>query len=272
MQATELCDSAMYHGIMEEYLRQNGLEENIGSLIKTVCIDALKEQADFSEGTRSLCYHGIGHGLMYITTSNLGRSLDYCDMLYDRDRQSCYGGAFMEHTASKQVGPAANTRNLKDYTYCEALKEHQKMDCYGRQGADNFSFTGGDVKPAMELCLELEEQYQKVCFGGVGTNNPAPSKTHTQSSIDCHEALEVSTDSYRECIDGGLSFVIQLDRGKSEGAYNFCEAALEGYQQYCYVRMGKQLQSWLGKNERLDSKCGIIEDTTFRDFCSNGEF
>ncbi len=267
MQATELCDSAMYHGIMEEYLRQNGLEENIESLIKTVCTDALAERPDFSEGTRSLCYHGIGHGLMYITTSNLGRSLDYCDVLQDGERQSCYGGAFMEHTASKQVGPTRNNKDLRDFSYCESLKEHQKIDCYVRQGSNNFSFTGGEVKPAMELCLELEAQYQKVCFEGVGINNPTPSKSHTQASIDCHEALEVSPASYQSCIKGSLGFVIQLDRGESQGAYDFCKATLGEYQNYCYTQMGQNLKNWLSQGETLETKCSVIEDKKFQEFC-----
>jgi hypothetical protein len=268
-QASELCDSAMYHGIMEEYLRQNGLEEDIGSLIQNVCTEALKERPDFSLGTKSLCYHGIGHGLMYITTSDLGSSLDYCDVLQDGDRQSCYGGVFMEHTASKQVGPASNEKDLSDYSYCEALKEHQKIDCYGRQGANNFSFTGGDVKPAMELCLELPLQYQKTCFEGVGTNNPAPSKTHTQSSIDCHEALDVSSESYEGCITGGLSFVVQLDRGEANGANDFCRATLPEYQEYCYIRMGQQLENWLSEDEQRETKCEIVEESRFRNLCIN---
>src|SRR5881394_394829 len=43
------------------------------------------------------CVHGMGHGLTMLYGHDLPRALTDCDMLSDGwDRESCYGGAFME--------------------------------------------------------------------------------------------------------------------------------------------------------------------------------
>jgi hypothetical protein len=267
LNSSELCDSGMYHGVMEEYLRANGLEGNIEGLIATVCADALKDNPDASGGTKSLCYHGLGHGLMYITGSDLQKSLDYCDALQEEDVDNCYSGAFMENTTSKQIGPASNNKDLKDYTYCENLKEHQKTHCYSRQGSNNFSFTNGLVKPAMEMCLELDPQYQPICFRGVGVNNPAPSKTHTQASLDCQSALEVSKEAYVGCIEGSMGFVVQLDRGEPQGAVDFCNVVYEEFKPICYHAMHGSISYWLQPGVKIEDKCALIENQTYRMMC-----
>src|SRR5260370_311377 len=43
------------------------------------------------------CVHGMGHGLTMLYSHDLPRALTDCDLLGDGwDRESCYGGAFME--------------------------------------------------------------------------------------------------------------------------------------------------------------------------------
>src|SRR5213596_894613 len=43
------------------------------------------------------CVHGMGHGLTMLYSHDLPRALTDCDLLSDGwDRESCYGGAFME--------------------------------------------------------------------------------------------------------------------------------------------------------------------------------
>ena len=178
LNSSELCDSGMYHGVMEEFLRREGLSADVGQLIKNVCTTSLSSHPQLSEGSLALCYHGLGHGLMYITSSDLQASLDYCDMLDAEHAGICYGGVFMEHSASKAIGPLSNSRDLTDSSYCEALSEKHKDTCYFRQGLDNFSATNGSVREGMRLCLSLDPSWQQRCFEGVGSNNPSPGKSH----------------------------------------------------------------------------------------------
>ncbi len=70
---------------------------------------------------RFQCVHGIGHGLTMFYAHNSAAGVGGCDLLREHwDRESCYGGAFMENivnatashhhpAASLHVGPAAAT-------------------------------------------------------------------------------------------------------------------------------------------------------------------
>jgi hypothetical protein len=266
LNSSELCDSGMYHGVTEAFLRKEGLTDQIESIVKNTCEEALSRHPDLSSGTKSLCYHGLGHGLMYVTASDLRKSLDYCDLLQGSNNDDCYGGVFMEYAASKAVGPLSNDIDMQDVTYCDALTDHQKDACYGRQGVNYLSFAKGDVATAMNLCLRLPPQYQSGCFEGVGTNNPSPSKSDVQAGTDCLHALDVSGDAYRGCIVGSLNFIVQLDRGALTGTVDFCETAPEKYKPLCYSHAGAGASYWLKTGETLAEKCAIVPEA-YRALC-----
>jgi hypothetical protein len=258
----------MYHGVTEAFLRKEGLSDQIDSIVKNTCEQALSKHPDLSEGTKSLCYHGLGHGLMYITSSNLRRSLDYCDLLQGTNSENCYGGVFMEYAASKAVGPLANNIDLEDPTYCDVLTDHQKDACYSRQGVNYLSFTKGDVAAAMQLCLRFPDKYKPGCFEGVGTNNPSPSKSDTQAGTDCLNALSVSEEAYKGCVVGSLSFIIQLDRGALTGAADFCATVPEKYKSLCYSHAGMGATIWLNSGETIADTCAVMPEA-YRAICAN---
>ena len=243
MNSSELCDSGMYHGVAEGYLRKEGMNGNIGELIKDVCPAALEENPALSEGTKSLCYHGLGHGLMYVTKLSLQTSLDYCDLLGKGANGSCYSGVFMENKLTRNSGVLSTVKSLDDFEDCLVLKEHQKGACYVTQGMNYLSLANGDVGVAMRSCGNIQEQERYNCFIGVGSNTPTPGRSHADSAIACRGALEVSEVAYQACIDGGLGFVAQIERGNPEGAFDFCEATTEKEKGFCFFQMGEKLSS-----------------------------
>lgn len=269
MQASELCDSGMYHGIMEEYLRENGFGGNVEELIRDVCIDSLAEHPSLSEGSQGLCYHGLGHGLMYVTSSNLKETLDYCDTL-DLGARGCYTGAFMEYRTSKELGPLENALPLDDFSHCEELSDLQKPVCFFAQGLNYLSLAGGEVKPAMEYCANVPEEYKVNCYVGVGANTPNPGRSHSESGRACTEAREVSFEAYTGCIKGGLMFVMQLERGNIQEAKSFCDASSDDVKLPCYEELGVEARPWLTKNETIEEKCEVISDTLFKATCVSG--
>jgi hypothetical protein len=272
MESAELCDSGMYHGVMEEYLRQEGLQGNMEDLIKNTCVASLQGNPELSEGTISLCYHGLGHGLMYITTADLKKSLDYCDLLEGQDAYACYGGAFMEYSANKAVGPLSDKEkpDLNDFNYCSELSEKQKSSCLSRQGTNNLVVTKGDVGEAMRLCLRIDEPDRQGCFQAVGANTPTPSRAHADSAIVCKQAIGVASTSYQQCIKGALGFVAQLGHGDPQGLYEFCNASQEQEQPYCYEQAGSNLAFWLKAGEVRESKCEFFPEGTPRENCIHG--
>jgi hypothetical protein len=270
MEALPLCDSGMYHGVMEEYLRENGMSDNVGELIKSICVDSLAKNPDFSEGTKALCYHGLGHGLMYVTASDLGKSLDFCDLLTDKAVGECYTGVFMEYKTSKAIGALDNDRALDDFSQCLPLTDHQKSSCFNTQGLNYLSLAFGDVKKAAEYCGKVPPEYLYNCYVGVGSNTPSPSRSHTESALACKPAREVSESAYEGCIQGAISFVLQLDRGEPEGADEFCKVIDEDTRGLCYHKMGNALQAWVGIHDTFESKCAVVADPAYNHECLRG--
>lgn len=272
LQSSELCDSGMYHGVMEEYLRQHGLGGDIADIIKNTCARSLASNPDLSDGTLSLCYHGLGHGLMYITTADLRRSLDYCDLLSNADSHACYGGVFMEYAAAKSVGPLSDAQrpDLSDFNYCSELSPKQKTACLSRQGMNNLVVAKGDVGEAMRLCLHIEGQDQIGCFQAVGANTPTPSRSHADSAIACKSAIGVASSSYEHCITGALGFVAQLELGDPQGMIDFCGATEDAQQISCYEQAGKNLLFWLRSGETIEEKCRLFPEGTAYQMCMKG--
>lgn len=273
LNSSDICDSGMYHGIVEEYLREQGLQGNMEDLVKHVCVDSLATFPNLTKGTLGLCHHGLGHGLMYITTADLQKSLDYCDLLDREYTNACYGGVFMEYTASKAVGPLAGNerQDIKDFSYCNDLRDSQKSACLRRQGSNNFIAAGGKVGDAMRMCLSIPgEENQYSCFGGVGTNNPAPSRKNSDAAKSCTEALEVSATSYSACVNESVGFILQMDHGATKGVVEFCDASPEENKDECYRSVGSELAPWTSSEDERKMKCLELQEGTAQQSCVKG--
>lgn len=269
LKALPECDSGMYHGIMEEYLREHGFTDNIKELIKNVCVDSLENNPDFSEGTKALCYHGLGHGLMFVTASDLKKSLDFCDLLGQTPATECYSGVFMEYKTSKAIGALDNNKNLDDFSQCLGLTPNQAHSCFVTQGLNYLSLAEGDVGKAMQYCEKVPEDYRQVCYFGVGANTPSPGRSHHDSGLACEAARIVSVDAYKGCVQGGLAFVIQLDRGTSKGALDFCSVIDADVRGYCFAEMGATLQSWMLSSDTPQSECKVVP-SAYEKQCEDG--
>src|SRR5437867_2527136 len=69
------------------------------------------------------CVHGLGHGIMSITRNELFDSLKICDNLTGSwERQSCWGGAFMENVMADNRNHTTKYLKLDDLLYpCNAV-------------------------------------------------------------------------------------------------------------------------------------------------------
>jgi hypothetical protein len=91
--------SGCYHGVLEAYL--GSLPEIEPRHVVPLCEDEGNTKRSLFE--KYNCAHGLGHGLTINFQHNVLKSLAFCDALStDWDRQSCYGGVFMEMIVSFQ--------------------------------------------------------------------------------------------------------------------------------------------------------------------------
>lgn len=132
----QTCHSGCYHGSVERFLRGESIyaEGN-----RHPSIAELKQKAatacdpNIALRFRFQCLHGLGHALMFFSRYNLNQSLEICDALADDwNRNSCYGGVFMENVSS--ATPESRDLSPSDYHYpCSTIGARYKGECYAMQ-------------------------------------------------------------------------------------------------------------------------------------------
>ena len=92
--------SGCYHGVLQAYLGSLPVIES--HHIVALC-PPVTGVMDFSF-KRYNCLHGLGHGVTLQFHYDVLKSLAYCDFLTNEwDRESCYGGVFMENIVTFQT-------------------------------------------------------------------------------------------------------------------------------------------------------------------------
>jgi hypothetical protein len=83
----DLCAGGYMHGILEELLiHQPDLKNTIGTICSTIPVQ-----------NRDSCFHGIGHGLMFVNNRDVPTSLADCQQLQKiSDQAHCFEGVWME--------------------------------------------------------------------------------------------------------------------------------------------------------------------------------
>ncbi|TSC77840.1 MAG: Uncharacterized protein G01um101429_941 [Parcubacteria group bacterium Gr01-1014_29] len=275
-EASNRCDSGMFHGIVEEYISEasdgRDPEQFITSVAPTACEQDVAEN-NLLPGIKGICYHGLGHAFMFITDNNLPQALRYCDMLSSTHAGGCYTGAFMENLQSKQVTrigthPSLYAPKPDDPDYpCNLLDEKHRDVCYRYAGISVGVRTGGDFKQAFAHCLKIDPAYQDTCFFGVGTDIPALQWSSRWAGEKCKLALEISTDAYKQCIMGAMTFLVQLNLGSPQAVNEFCGAIEPDYRDLCFESAGNNLHAWVTSDEELAEKCDKLSSVRARELC-----
>ena len=163
--AVPTCNQGMYHGIVEEYIKRvdYNIEKAIPLLLHEVCTDIARE-SEYYNHMVGLCFHGVGHGLMFITSNDLPRSLDLCDEIPDGQNGGCYSGALMENQFSKAIGNMTDHpseyHDPTDPTFpCRILKPHQQETCYSYEAVDLLNIYPDDFEAWFEACQTFPKDF-----------------------------------------------------------------------------------------------------------------
>ncbi len=132
------------------------------------------------------CVHGLGHGLTMHFSHDLLTSLTYCDALPTGwDRESCYGGAFMENVIWYQTGPhpeehddhhahgghasPAKLLDPNDPHYpCNAVGQPYQRSCYMMQTSAMLTFNGYDFAATFKECEKAPADLVITCVRSLG--------------------------------------------------------------------------------------------------------
>lgn len=158
----EICNSGYLHGVIENFLAQN---PNYQTAFKTVCKDFDTESYLGWE-----CNHGIGHGLMFVTTNNLPLSISMCDSLQNEKAAAyCANGVFMENfNTDQKTHPSAFLKSDDPFYPCISFEKY-KSDCFTYAPVYYLDLNNHDFQKALSWCDSAPNEFKNSCTFGVGT-------------------------------------------------------------------------------------------------------
>ncbi len=171
-QCVQTCHAGCYHGAIQSFFLGDNYQQQSDDHVTLVQMrEKVKLACKPLEGNvKELfqCLHGMGHAILYYVDNNLTLALSICDELKtDYQRQSCYGGEFMENVVS--VNKETRQIKLDSPLYpCNSLEEKYKYQCYLMQTSVMMEIFGDNTDKMVESCDKADNGYIETCFKSLG--------------------------------------------------------------------------------------------------------
>jgi hypothetical protein len=160
----DLCAGGYMHGILEElFLHRPELKNQP----ETIC-------SSVPDLNRDSCFHGVGHGLMFVNKRDVPQSLTACRGLkQSTDTYRCFEGVWMEmfwgaisHAGTNSLGWTPE----KPLTPCMNARADEKPTCFLYAHLGYLRTHSRDFVGAIDLCTKsgLVETDVQFCLKGVG--------------------------------------------------------------------------------------------------------
>ena len=212
----EFCWSGYYHGVMEAILAKIGYQ-NVKTQLNTICAGVgATEKYSFAHYN---CAHGLGHGVMLVSQHELFDALTTCDSLGDGwERESCYGGVFMENIMA-EINPDHATKYLKtdDLLYpCTEVGPSYKQQCFLMQTSHALQVNGYNFGGVFALCDGVETEHRATCYQSLGRDASGNTVSDPERTRDLC-MLGRDFDAQSNCITGAVKDFIAYFHSKEAG-------------------------------------------------------
>jgi hypothetical protein len=251
----EIFQSGCYHGVIQAYFMRAASDDS--DAVRGVCAPWVVPNV--YGWLRFQCTHGLGHGLTMMFDHHLPTALRRCDFLSDSwDRDSCYGGAFMEnimdatqpkdpmfmrHAMTTRVpGPKFKQIDQKDLAYpCSVLAARYQSSCWVNQVSIIEYFAKGNVKTTSDGCERAPAAYVHLCFIGLGTDLNGYTLGNNDSTLAmCGRASERGRPW---CYVGVAKNIVEVGAQHEKGLA-FCRRVPgQAARQRCYEGVGEEIAS-----------------------------
>ncbi len=224
------CWSGYYHGVMEGILRDTAPEE-LPAVISGIC-ESIPGKATYSFDYYN-CVHGLGHGVMYITQSELFEALELCDNLAGQwEKESCYGGVFMENIITDFENHFTKYLRPGEPLYpCTAVKEQYKRPCYLMQTSYVLKINGYNFADAFAQCSTVEEQHKSICYQSIGRDASGSTVSDVQRT-KAYCMLGKDSDQQTNCVIGAVKDFISYFHSDAQ-AKQLCNTFTEDTRNIC---------------------------------------
>lgn len=288
---TPAYQSGCYHGVIQSYFVDHAAAH--GDHLDEATVDGLCEAQRGDQDDQWLlfqCAHGMGHGLLMLSGHHLPSALELCDLVSDPwERESCYGGAFMEnivHVTMPHHGtgrpPAAPTSSQEhgdhaamaqtvaersdfpplkkeDPFYpCTVLEDRYLPACYQMQTSAVLYFNGQNLEATARLCGTVPEAVRPTCFQSLGRDISSITLQDHQRAM---RLCAIAPDDYEPwCHIGYAKNLVDVTADADDG-FEYCRLLPAGEsKRTCYVAIGEQIWVLTDSNERRIEMCRSAED------------
>jgi hypothetical protein len=258
---SEHCHSGYYHGAMETMLYQEGTADLAGT-VRRICDTFVTSFGKYE------CLHGVGHGIMAYEDYDLPKALDDCEHLgSDDDRDSCYGGVFMENIATAQgmgASPDHTTTWVgEDPHYpCNAISKDLSVQrhCYLMQTTWMLGLLGNDFSKVADECLKAPAEVGGFCFASMGRDAAGIAlRDPGQINGVCLNAPK--GDYYDYCIAGGLNVIVDFwGSNLGDQATALCRRIGKDSKLSCYTILAGRLKDIFTEQSSTARVCASFED------------
>ncbi|MFN2399200.1 MAG: hypothetical protein ABR543_11255 [Gemmatimonadaceae bacterium] len=290
--------SGCYHGVIQAFL--DDMSSIDGNSVNALC-QAYKSD---SRWLFFQCLHGMGHGLNMFYDHDLPRALTACDFIADRwERESCYGGAFMEnimhaiaphHPASRLVARrhathdqgatgtdssigsvrATGTHSFRpldptDPLYpCSIVAQKYLSACYLIQTSAILHLNGGDIAGAARSCDRAPRGSRPACYQSLGRDITAYAREDPDES---NRLCSLGSERYqRWCYFGAAKSLIDWT-ARADPGFALCRKVAGSQSKLkCYEAVGEQIATLESVNSERAALCEKAENSESVDACRVG--
>ncbi len=260
--------SGCRHGVIQAYFesRERVTQPEVEALCQPF------RSASASRWVLFQCVHGMGHGLTMFRGHDLPQALTDCDLLADGwDRESCYGGAFMEnvinvtsphHPATELAAHGHHHMAMSSFKAidpadplypCSIVAERYRHACYQMQTSVMLYENHGDIAAAAKSCERAPAPQRPVCFQSLGRDITSYADRDPQKTADL---CATARDSYRpSCYFGAVKALVDWT-ATTNAAFTFCGIVLrEPGAPTCYRGLGEEIATLLAAAPEKEEQC-----------------
>ena len=265
-QCTAAHQSGCYHGALEAYLSKKKPRVRAKD-VAAICSPKL--EAEKGRFAYFNCFHGLGHGLTMHLNHDMKKALTMCDALKTTwDRESCYGGVFMEtvvtatrgaahhqgHHSGKHAGHKPKLLDPKDPLYpCTALETKYWRECYMMQTSIILHLTHYDFAKAFLVCDGAPEGMRPTCYQSMGRDISGHTLRDIKQSIGL---CNLGQSPYQgRCFVGAVKNFLNVTGRASEDAFEFCRQTPKKHKGECHEAIGEELVTLYSDPKRRASEC-----------------
>lgn len=248
-------------------------------------------QAPGGSGAYTMCFHGLGHGILAYTNYNLEEAVRICQKAGSEDEYTqCISGTIMEIISGGDHDKVLWGRQRQKYLFadnpfypCTAdfIPTQAKNLCYNyltpylweAVGADSNNFKDTDFVKSFALCSQLpqkDEQYKSSCYGGFGKEFTTLAQNKDIRKIDqmtdeqylkvykwCH--LADDTEGIDACLGQALSSIFWGGENDRAASIRFCKVISKPEsQKNCFQNLIGQVSTYIKDAKYRQTFCQEI--------------